>query len=46
MDPEANGNEITQAVLAVLGKHISEGEIIDVKRCLPEDLRRHWKAKR
>jgi uncharacterized protein (DUF2267 family) len=46
LDPEANGIEITQAVLAVLAKHISEGEITDVKRCLPEDLRRHWITKR
>lgn len=43
LDPFADGEEITQAVLTVLSRHITEGEIADVQRCLPEDLRRLWK---
>lgn len=33
---------ITRAVLRVLTKHVSAGEIEDVRRCLPEDLRKLW----
>jgi len=42
-DPDCLPEFLTRAVLRVLGKHISSGEIIDVKRCLPEDIRRHWR---
>lgn len=35
---------ITRTVLNVLAKHVSPGEIEDVKRCLPEDIRRHWRS--
>ena len=42
LDPEANGLEITKAVLGVLARHVSEGEIADVRHCLPADLRQHW----
>lgn len=45
LDPAANGTEITRAVLAVLAKHVSDGEITDVKHCLSEDLRRLWKMR-
>lgn len=30
------------AVLALLGRHVPSGEIEDVRRCLPEDIRSHW----
>ncbi len=39
----ASPAKITQTVLNVLAKHVSPGEIEDVKRCLPEDIRRHWR---
>jgi uncharacterized protein (DUF2267 family) len=41
-DLNAEPEMITRAVLRVLSKHISPGEITDVKRCLPEEIRRHW----
>jgi uncharacterized protein (DUF2267 family) len=41
-DLNAQPEQIIRAVLKVLGKHVSAGEIIDVKRCLPEEIRRHW----
>lgn len=42
-DPDCVPEILTRAVLRVLGKHVSSGEIVDVKRCLPEDIRRHWR---
>jgi uncharacterized protein (DUF2267 family) len=38
VDPE----EIARAVLKVLTRHVSEGEIADVKHCLPTELRTLW----
>lgn len=46
LDPEADPDEITRAVLYVLAKHVSEGEIADVLRCLPEEYLRHWRLPR
>lgn len=34
--------QITRAVFRVLTKHVSPGEIEDVRRCLPEDIRTLW----
>lgn len=31
-----------EGVLALLGRHVSAGEIADVQRCLPETLRAQW----
>lgn len=33
---------IVRAVFKVISKHVSSGEIDDVKQCLPEDIRRRW----
>ncbi|MGB5075983.1 MAG: DUF2267 domain-containing protein [Sphingorhabdus sp.] len=38
IDPEAE----VSAVMDILAKHISRGEIEDVKKSLPEDLRKLW----
>jgi uncharacterized protein (DUF2267 family) len=40
MDPEA----ITRAVFAVIARHASAGEIEDIKRILPAELRELWNA--
>jgi uncharacterized protein (DUF2267 family) len=42
-NPLAHPGRVTEAVLKVLARHVSEGEIADVKHCLPEEIRRHWK---
>jgi uncharacterized protein (DUF2267 family) len=34
--------EIARAVLKVLTRHVSEGEIADVKHCFPTELRALW----
>jgi uncharacterized protein (DUF2267 family) len=39
-DPE----HVVRAVFKVLAKHVSKGEIDDVKRILPEELRDLWSA--
>ena len=38
VDPE----EITRAVFRVIGKHVSSGEIEDVKHALPKSIRELW----
>ena len=38
VDPE----EVARAVLKVLTQHVSEGEIADIKHCLPAELRALW----
>jgi len=43
LDADAEPEAITRAVLKTLAKHVSPGEIIDVKRCLPEEIRQHWR---
>ena len=43
LDPDAEPEAITHAVLKTLAKHVSAGEITDVKRCLPEEIRLHWR---
>jgi uncharacterized protein (DUF2267 family) len=41
-DPLAHPGRVTEAVFRVLAKHVSSGEITDVRQCLPEEIRRHW----
>lgn len=41
-DVHINAERITRAVFKVLAKHISKGEIDDVKRILPHELRELW----
>jgi uncharacterized protein (DUF2267 family) len=43
LTPDVDAERVTQAVLTVLARHVSDGEIADVKHCLPEDIRRHWR---
>lgn len=43
MDEDDNPDQITRAVLRSLSKHISHGEIVDVKRCMTDEIRQHWK---
>lgn len=41
-DPEADIEKITRAVLHVLSKHVTSGEIEKVKQCLPGEIRSLW----
>ncbi len=41
-DIEADSRNITRGVLGVLAKHVTAGEIKDVKGILPEDIRELW----
>lgn len=41
-DPLADPAKATMAVFQLLSKKITEGEIEDVRRCLPEELRNIW----
>lgn len=43
MEEDDNPDQMTRAVLRSLTKHISHGEIIDIKRCLTDEIRQHWK---
>ena len=43
LDADAETDAITRAVLKTIAKHVSPGEVTDVKRCLPEDIRNHWR---
>lgn len=43
LDADAEPEAITRAVLKTLAKHVSPGEIVDVKHCLPEEIRQHWR---
>jgi uncharacterized protein (DUF2267 family) len=38
----ANPEQVTRAVFRVLSKHVSEGEIADVRQMLPKDLQALW----
>ena len=44
-DVNINAERITRAVFKVLARHISKGEIDDVKRILPHELRELWPGK-
>lgn len=41
-DVDADSRKITRAVLGLLQRHISPGEIDDVKGILPHDIRELW----
>ena len=41
-EPLANPATVTMAVFQLLTKRISEGEVEDVRRCLPEEIRNIW----
>ena len=40
--PELNAMHVTQTVFKVLSNHISEGEVEDIMKTLPEELRELW----
>jgi uncharacterized protein (DUF2267 family) len=41
-DASVDSEEIVRAVLRVLSRHVSRGEIENVKHCLPAELRTLW----
>jgi uncharacterized protein (DUF2267 family) len=41
-DSDIDPGRITRAVLQVLQKHVSAGEVQSVKRCLPGELQELW----
>lgn len=41
-DSDVDPRQVTRAVLQVLQKHITAGEIESVKRCLPGELQELW----
>lgn len=41
-DPEADSEQIARAVFAVLARHVSQGEVEDVKSTLPAGVRQLW----
>jgi uncharacterized protein (DUF2267 family) len=41
-NPDVDAEEITRAIFRVLNKHISKGEIEQVKALLPRELREFW----
>jgi uncharacterized protein (DUF2267 family) len=41
-DPSVDSEEVVRAVLRVVSRHVSRGEIENVKHCLPADLRTLW----
>ncbi|MFO7772948.1 MAG: DUF2267 domain-containing protein [Dehalococcoidia bacterium] len=45
-EPGIDGEKIAQAVFKVLDRHITDGEIEDVKAILPRDLQEFWESLR
>jgi uncharacterized protein (DUF2267 family) len=45
-DVTANAQRITRAVFRVVAKHVSPGEIEDIKSILPKELRELWPKER
>lgn len=41
-NPDVDAEEITRAIFRVLNKHVSKGEIEQVKALLPRELREFW----
>lgn len=41
-DPHVDIEEVTRAVFRVISNHVTSGEIDDIKRCLPRELRALW----
>lgn len=42
--PGASPSQIAAEVFALLSRHVSRGEIVQVQKTLPEGVRRHWRA--
>jgi len=40
--PDVDTEEVARAVFQVLARHVTGGEIEEVKRCLPAELRWLW----
>lgn len=45
-DPSVNARQVTRAVFRVLAKHVSAGEIEDIKGILPKELKELWPAEK
>jgi uncharacterized protein (DUF2267 family) len=45
-DPSVNTEELARAVFAVLAKHVTAGEIEDIRRMLPDPLKTLWPVER
>lgn len=43
-DPDEDPERIARAVFKVLSQHVSAGEIENVRRCLPEEIRALWRS--
>jgi uncharacterized protein (DUF2267 family) len=41
-DPHVDVERVTQVVFAVISNHVTSGEIEDIKRCLPNNIRSLW----
>ncbi|MGI9516146.1 MAG: DUF2267 domain-containing protein [Pirellulaceae bacterium] len=41
-EPSMDSERICRSVMKVLASHVSEGEIDDIKACLPEEIRDLW----
>ena len=45
-NPDVDVDHITRAIFRVLCKHVSEGELEEIKALLPRDLREFWPAQK
>jgi uncharacterized protein (DUF2267 family) len=45
-DATANAQSVTRAVFKVLAKHVSSGEIADIKQIMPKELQELWPAEK
>jgi uncharacterized protein (DUF2267 family) len=43
-DPDVDAEEVTRAVFRVLARHVTAGEIDEVKQMLPAELRELWSS--
>jgi uncharacterized protein (DUF2267 family) len=41
-DPSVNARQVTRAVFRVIDKHVSAGEIADIKGILPKEIKELW----
>ena len=41
-NPDVDAGHVTRAILRVLQKHVSEGELNQIKHLLPHELRKFW----
>lgn len=41
-DSDVDANELVRAVIGLLSRHISEGEMDDIVSCMPKQLRELW----